>query len=68
MNTADRSVGHIDYAIRRRFAFITLEADKEAIEGYYIDLNISDALKGQALKLFDDIYNIIDEYISPDFD
>lgn len=34
MNTADRSVGHIDYAIRRRFAFVDvlpelLEEDKD---------------------------------------
>jgi len=31
MNTADRSVGHIDYAIRRRFAFIPVLANKELI-------------------------------------
>ena len=31
MNTADRSVGHIDYAIRRRFAFESVLPDKEAI-------------------------------------
>lgn len=34
MNTADRSVGHIDYAIRRRFAFVdvlpTIEPIREA--------------------------------------
>ena len=28
MNTADRSVGHIDYAIRRRFAFVDVLPEK----------------------------------------
>lgn len=32
MNTADRSVGHIDYAIRRRFAFKEVLPDKNVIQ------------------------------------
>lgn len=32
MNTTDRSVGNIDYAVRRRFAFATLKADREMVE------------------------------------
>ncbi|MET3020809.1 McrB family protein [Flavobacterium hydatis] len=32
MNTADRSVGHIDYAIRRRFAFVDVLPDASVIE------------------------------------
>ena len=32
MNTTDRSVGNIDYAVRRRFAFVTLESKEEVIE------------------------------------
>src|SRR5690606_7139407 len=31
MNTADRSVGHIDYAIRRRFAFVEVLPSAEVI-------------------------------------
>lgn len=31
MNTADRSVGHIDYAIRRRFAFVDILPDIEPV-------------------------------------
>lgn len=42
MNTADRSVGHIDYAIRRRFAFVDVmpkDLTSEMEEGkFYTDL------------------------------
>lgn len=31
MNTADRSVGHIDYAIRRRFAFVSVLPDENVL-------------------------------------
>ncbi|MBR4265266.1 MAG: AAA family ATPase, partial [Bacteroidales bacterium] len=34
MNTTDRSVGNIDYAVRRRFAFVTLESKREIVEQY----------------------------------
>lgn len=33
MNTADRSIGSMDYAVRRRFAFIQVGSEKTAIEG-----------------------------------
>ena len=31
MNTADRSIGHIDYAVRRRFAFVPMTPDRKVI-------------------------------------
>ena len=34
MNTADKSIGGIDYAIRRRFLFLSLLPDKEVIIKY----------------------------------
>ena len=56
MNTADRSVAHIDYAIRRRFAFVDILPDETVInhEG--------------ARQLFDEIKNLFsEEYLAPDF-
>lgn len=38
MNTADRSVGHIDYAIRRRFAFVDILPDLEPVHPIAIEL------------------------------
>lgn len=38
MNTSDRSVGHIDYAIRRRFAFIDVLPEVLSIEHFQKDM------------------------------
>ena len=57
MNTTDRSTGTIDYALRRRFAFVTLKSDKSVIEKHYTE----PTLKSQALALFDNIGKFIEE-------
>lgn len=71
MNTTDRSVGTIDYAVRRRFAFITLKSEKSAIEKFYDNVSSgTDAvLKNKALELFSLVKHFIEENkIEEDFD
>lgn len=48
MNTADRSVGHIDYAIRRRFAFVDVPP-KELQNNSEIYFNSTDFLRISSL-------------------
>lgn len=49
MNTTDRSVGSIDYAVRRRFAFVTLPADENLVP------------EGDARNLFNAVKNFLDK-------
>ncbi|MFM9989240.1 AAA family ATPase [Flavobacterium sp.] len=59
MNTADRSVGHIDYAIRRRFAFVdVLPKNLKEKQGLH---NFNETLFLAVEKLFE-------EHTSPEFE
>lgn len=58
MNTTDRSTGTLDYALRRRFAFVTLKSDRAVVEKHY---NSDDEVKNIALALFDDIQKFISD-------
>jgi 5-methylcytosine-specific restriction endonuclease McrBC GTP-binding regulatory subunit McrB len=50
MNTADRSVGHIDYAIRRRFAFVNIQPSSSIL-----DEVLSEPLRTTSKKLFEKV-------------
>lgn len=69
MNTADRSVGHIDYAIRRRFAFKTIFPQRSVInspEGQILFDKVADLF----CKNYDEnkkLENERSEFLSSDF-
>ena len=69
MNTADKSIGGIDYAIRRRFLFFEQLPDRSVIKNYKKDNGTSQmSLNEKACKLFDNIAKIFTEnYLSPEY-
>ncbi len=68
MNTTDRSAGNLDYALRRRFAFFTLQASKDALISYYKDKG-DKALEEVAVRMFGNVKGFIeDNPVSGDHD
>ncbi|MGL6106541.1 McrB family protein, partial [Romboutsia sp.] len=66
MNTADKSVGGIDYAIRRRFLFISSPPKIEVIDEFY--KKEKDEKIGQiAINLFKNIKELFIKYKSDDY-
>ena len=58
MNTTDRSTGTIDYAVRRRFAFVTLESRADVIENWCNSQSVPSDVKKAALALFTQINGV----------
>ena len=54
MNTTDRSVGNIDYAVRRRFSFVTLESNRLVV----LSKNNNDE-SATAVQLFDAVMKFL---------
>lgn len=69
MNTADKSIGGIDYAIRRRFLFFEQLPDENVIKEYKSSTGAAQvALNDKACKLFTQVKRIFEEdYLSPEY-
>ena len=62
MNTTDRSVGTIDYALRRRFAFLTVKSNESVVS------NQGGEVGKKAVEYFKKVYEHLKKYPSGDID
>jgi GTPase subunit of restriction endonuclease len=61
MNTADKSIGGIDYAIRRRFLFFSLLPDRDVILEYGLGKELSEEEKNRQLDVNEKAAGLFDQ-------
>ncbi|MBO4395938.1 MAG: AAA family ATPase [Eubacterium sp.] len=69
MNTADKSIGNIDYAVRRRFIFFPTLPDKKVVEKYEQKQQQQNSTTEPQnnTKLFEKVEKVFDTNLSDDF-
>lgn len=67
MNSADRSIAFVDYALRRRFYFVDFYPDEEVMKKWFYRNGVRDSYQTKVLGLMKDVNNEISNKLGKEY-